>query len=202
MLASEEVFSNDAGDNDFAIETALKAFRLWSGHPHIKGRDIAADQRGIQSGSSQHSDSQLSIWMAYYRLLSLILQYGLSYFPLSSGPPRRLLATEIRRVEAVCETVLLRETKFPLASDSNPQVEAWTEDVISNWEVLCGPSWRNDDLGEGGQDAISRNVLDVSYNSILNFQFTADVLRYSIELQQKPIIHIPSCDACFTCMLH
>lgn len=162
MLASEEVLSNDAGDYDFEIETALKAFRLWSGHPHIKGRDIAASQRGIQSGPSHDSDSQSSIWMAYYRLLSLILQYGLSYFPLSSGSPRRQLATEIRRVETVCESVLLRETKFPLASDSNPKVEAWTEDVISNWEVLCGPSWRDDDLGEGGQDAISRNVLDVS----------------------------------------
>lgn len=161
MLASEKVLTNDAGDCDFEIETALKAFRLWSGHPHVKDRDIAAGQRVNQSGLP-HSESQSSIWMAYYRLLSLILRYGLSYFPLSSGPPRLQLATEIRRVESVCESVLLRETKFPLASDSNPQVEAWTEDVISNWEVLCGPSWRDDDLGEGGQDAISRNVLDVS----------------------------------------
>lgn len=201
MLASEEVLSNDAGDCDFEIETALKAFRLWSGHPHIKGRDIAASQRAIQSGSPHHSDSQSSIWMAYYKLLSLILQYGLSYFSLSSGSPRRQLATELRRVETVCESVLLRETKFPLASDSNPQVEAWTEDVISNWEVLCGPSWRDDDLGEGGQDAISRNVLDVSYTSISQSELT-DSFRYSIELQQKPIIHTPFCGACSMSMRH
>ncbi|PCH02586.1 Tetratricopeptide-like helical [Penicillium occitanis (nom. inval.)] len=177
MLASEEVLSNDAGDYDFEIETALKAFRLWSGHPHIKGRDIAASQRAIQSGSSHHSDSQSSIWMAYYRLLSMILQYGLSYFPPSSVSPRRQLATEIRRVEAVCESVLLRETKFPLASDSNPQVEAWTEDVISNWEVLCGPSWRDDDLGEGGQDAISRNVLDILYRASTKTYHSHSILR-------------------------
>jgi hypothetical protein len=166
MLASEEVLSNDSGENDFEIETALKAFRLWSGHPHIKDRDIAGGQRAIQSGSAHNTDSQSSIWTAYYRILSLILQYGLSYYPLSKGSPRRQLATEIRRVETVCESVLLRETKFPLASANNPQVEAWAEDVISNWEVLCGPSWRDDDLGEGGQDAISRNVLDVSNSSI------------------------------------
>ncbi|EED18194.1 filamentation protein (Rhf1), putative [Talaromyces stipitatus ATCC 10500] len=177
MLASEEVLSNDGEDNDFAIETALKAFRLWSGHPHTKGRDIAASQRNTQNSSSQLAESQLSIWMTYYKILSLILQYGLSYFPLSSGSPRRQLATEIRRVESVCESVLLRETKFPLASDSNPQVEAWTEDIISNWEVLCGPSWRNDDLGEGGQDAISRNVLDILYRASTKTYHSHSILR-------------------------
>ncbi|QGA16829.1 hypothetical protein EYB26_004499 [Talaromyces marneffei] len=177
MLASEEVLANDSGNHDFEIETALKAFRLWSGHPQIKGQDIAASQRGIQSGSSHNSDSQSSIWMAYYKLLSLILQNGLSYYPLSSGSPRRQLATEIRRVETVCESVLLRGTKFPLASGSNPHVEAWTEDVISNWEVLCGPSWRDDDVGEGGQDSISRNVLDILYRASTKTYHSHSILR-------------------------
>lgn len=194
--------SDGMSNKDFEIETALKAFRLWSGHPHIKRRDITAGQTAIRSAGSQQSESQSTVWMSYYRLLSRILQNGLPYHPLSQGTPRRQLATEIRRVEAVCESVLLRETSFPVASDSNPQVEAWAEEVISNWEVLCGPSWRDADLGEGGQDAVSRNVLDVSNAETAyvcpNF---ANVIRFFTELQQKLITHIRSCGVYFTCIL-
>jgi cargo-transport protein YPP1 len=163
MLASEGVSSDEPSEYEFEIEVALKAFRLWSGHPHVKRRDIAAGQTATRAAGFHESESQSDVWMSYYKLLSVILRHSLPYFPLSPGTPRRQLANEIRRVETVCESVLLRETKFPVASDSNPQVEAWTEEVISNWEVLCGPGWRDDDF-EGGQDAVSRNVLDVSCN--------------------------------------
>lgn len=162
LLASEKVSSDETDNNNFEIEIALKAFRLWSGHPYVKRRDIAAGQRTVRVAGAQQSDSQPSIWMSYYKFLSMILQKRLPYFPPSPEAPHRQLATEIRRVEAVCESVLLRETKFPVASDNNPQVEAWVEEVISNWEVLCGPSWSDEDIGKGGQVAISRNVLDVS----------------------------------------
>jgi hypothetical protein len=42
--------------------------------------------------------------------------------------------------------------------------------VISNWEVLCGPEWQDSDLGEGGQNAVSRNVLDVSSTTTMTRQ--------------------------------
>lgn len=160
MLPSQDLLSNTVGNEDFKIETALKAFRLWSGHPYTKSRDVAASQKTLHD---RDVISKSSIWMTYYKVLSSILQYGLPYFPPSTGSSRRQLATELRQVEAICESILLRETKFPLARGSNPQVETWTEDVISNWQVLCGPAWDDEDLGDGGQDAVSRNVLDVNF---------------------------------------
>jgi hypothetical protein len=51
---------------------------------------------------------------------------------------------------------------FPTASSQDSQVEEWVEQVISNWQVLCGPEWQDSDLGEGGQNAVGRNVLEVS----------------------------------------
>ncbi|OKL64411.1 hypothetical protein UA08_00217 [Talaromyces atroroseus] len=176
MLASKGMSFNEPSENEFEIEIALKAFRLWSGHPHVKRRDIAAGQTPTHTAGIYQSEPQSSVWMSYYKLLSVILRHGLPYFPLSPGTPRRQLANEIRRVETVCESVLLRETKFPVASDSNPQVEAWTEEVIKNWEVLCGPGWRNDDL-DGGQDAVSRNVLDILYRAATETYHSHTILR-------------------------
>ncbi|KAH8702530.1 putative filamentation protein [Talaromyces proteolyticus] len=165
LLASEQVGGSDAYDCDFEIELALKAFRLWSGHPYVKRRDITAGHAINQSPGSSESGSPFSMWMSYYRLLSTILQHGMQYFPPSRGSPHNQLADELRRVETVCESALLREIRFPTASSSNPQVEVWVEEVIHNWEVLCGPGWRNDDFGESVQDAISRNVLDILYRA-------------------------------------
>lgn len=100
--------------------------------------------------------------MSYYEFLSTILQHGFPYSAHGEGPRRVQLSTEFRRVESVCENILLRTVKFPKAHSRNRQVEDWVEKVIRNWEVLCGPGWSDEDFGEGGQDAVSRNVLDVS----------------------------------------
>lgn len=78
------------------------------------------------------------------------------------APERPQLVSEMRRVEAICENNILRDVKFPTANSGSEEVEEWVEQVIMNWEVLCGPHWRDDDLGEGGQSSYGRNVLDVS----------------------------------------
>jgi hypothetical protein len=85
----------------------------------------------------------------------------------NDGPDRPQLASELRRIEAICENNLLREVKFPTASSSNSEVEEWVEQVIGNWEVLCGPHWQDQDLGEGGQNTVGRNVLDVSVTQVI-----------------------------------
>lgn len=106
--------------------------------------------------------SKATPWKAYYDLLGAILQYGLTYFAPRSGAERPQLASEFRLVELKCESSFLREEKFPMAYVGSPNVEAWVEQVIRNWEILCGPQWCDEDFGAGGQDGVSRNVLDVS----------------------------------------
>jgi hypothetical protein len=163
LIAGEKACERDQTSSDTSTEIALKAFRLWSVHPQVKRRDYSSGNPSSQLAGASETPSETSMWMSYYELLSTILQHNMTYFPPSHGPSRGQLATEIRRVETVCERVLLREVRFPRANARNPQVESWVEKVIRNWEALCGPEWRDDDFGEGGQDAVGRNVLDVGY---------------------------------------
>jgi cargo-transport protein YPP1 len=160
LLASEEAYEAGSVPSREAIEIALKSFRIWSYHPVIKRTELSSLS---QATGPAEPALQLPTWMAYYKLLSAIVQRGMFYTPPSEGSARTQLSNEIRRVEAICEAVLLSEVKFPRANAGCPQIESWVEQVIHNWEVLCGPDWRDEDLGEGGQNALSRNVLDVSF---------------------------------------
>jgi hypothetical protein len=65
-------------------------------------------------------------------------------------------------VEAIYEGLILKDTHFPKACENNDEIEQWIEAVMSNWRILCGPSWRDEELGEGGKGAVGRGVLDVS----------------------------------------
>lgn len=165
VLANEEASASDCTASQESAEIALKAFRLWSSHPLVKQKDLLSATPVV--GPVQPA-SQLSTWMSYYNLLSAIVQQVLNYVPPAEGRTRAQLANEIRRVEAICESVLLSEVRFPRATGRSSQVESWVEQVIRNWEVLCGPSWRDEDFGEGGQNAVGKNVLDVSYHSADN----------------------------------
>jgi hypothetical protein len=136
----------------------LRSFRLWAAHTEVKRGDPASNS---QSDAPASPGSRASVWKACYDFLSAILQREIAYVTPSNGPRRVQFTTEFRRVEAICETIVLRNTTFPKANESNKQVEAWVEQVIQNWEVLCGPEWHDEDFGEGGQDAVSRNVLEV-----------------------------------------
>ena len=158
-LAGGEVCKDGRLGNGELVGTALKLFRLWSAHPNVKQW---VSSHGGQAEGSAEPAPKATIWRSYYDVLTTVLQHGLMYVPPTSGPERSQLASEIRRVESICENNLLREVKFPMANDGSPQVEAWVEQVVENWEVLCGPHWADDDFGQGGQNAVSRNVLDVS----------------------------------------
>lgn len=139
-------------------EVALRFFRLWSALPDVK--QVSAPQAS-HTKAPDHI-SRVDVWKSYYDILSLILRGALEYSAPADGPARPQLALELRRVQSIYETCLLREVKFPTASGTNDRIEAWVEQVIQNWEILCGASWRDDELGDGGQSAFARNVLDVS----------------------------------------
>lgn len=157
-LASDVVVNLGPGADESTIEFALTSFRAWASHSEVKRGDTAP----VIASAPASPGPRASLWKAYYILLSTILQQGVAYIPPVEGSKRVHLSTEFRRVESVCESTLLKNTKFPKANSSGKVVEEWVEEVIRNWEVLCGPKWCDDDLGEGGQDAVSRNVLDVS----------------------------------------
>lgn len=159
IMASEEARNSSPYSDPRHVEIALKLFRLWAALPAVK--------QGLAAPKPSHLDasttlSRTAIWKAYYGFLTTVLQDGLVYTAPNEGPERPQLASELRRIESICEGNLLREVKFPTASSNNSDVEEWVEQVISNWEVLCGPHWQDQDLGEGGQNAVGRNVLDVS----------------------------------------
>ncbi|KAJ5223584.1 Tetratricopeptide-like helical [Penicillium chermesinum] len=172
LLASEEAITAGQNANPRHVEIALRLFRLWALHPSVK--------QSLASNTSQPSTpgpSRSTVWRAYYGLLTTILQEQLDYTPQLEGPERPQLASEIRLVESICESNLLREVKFPTANAGNSPVEAWVEQVIGNWQILCGPYWHDQDLGEGGQNAVGRNVLDILYRAATKTYHSHLILR-------------------------
>ncbi|CAG8213901.1 unnamed protein product [Penicillium salamii] len=157
LLASQEASRNPAYADPRHVDSALRLLRLWAAHPSVKQGTPATSNVDDSAPASRSS-----IWTGYYAFLTTILQKGLPYTGPNDGPHRPQQANELRRVETICEGSFLRETRFPTAESHNSQVEEWIEQVISNWEIMCGPEWQDSDLGEGGQNAIGRNVLDVS----------------------------------------
>ncbi|KAJ5287185.1 hypothetical protein N7478_002871 [Penicillium angulare] len=174
VMASEEAGTATPYSDPRHVEIALRLFRLWSVHPAVKGG--AGSPKAAYAGAPGQP-SRTSIWKSYYLFLTIVLQDALAYPSPHDGPGRPQLASELRRVEAICEGNLLREVKFPTASSDNSQVEEWIEQVIGNWEVLCGPQWQDNDLGDGGQAVVGRNVLDILYRAATKTYHSHLILR-------------------------
>ncbi|PKY05449.1 hypothetical protein P168DRAFT_325808 [Aspergillus campestris IBT 28561] len=170
LLAGDKACHMAPRADDVLLQTALRLFRLWSTHPHVK-RGSAAP------ASPREANAKSLIWKSYYDLLSAILRHGLPYTPQASGPARPQLASELRLVESICESNLLREVKFPTASSRNTQVEEWVEQVIGNWGVIGGPQWTDEELGDGGQVAVGRAVLDILYRAATKTYHSHLILR-------------------------
>ncbi|KAL4807790.1 hypothetical protein BDV18DRAFT_136054 [Aspergillus unguis] len=174
VLAGDEVCTNIAEANAGIVGMALKLFRAWSSHPAIKPG--AASQAPQTEGPPESVPKSL-IWKAYYDLLCTILLHDLPYVSPTNSPGRPQLANELRRVEAICEANLLRDVKFPTADAGNRNVETFVEQVIRNWKKLCGPHWHDEELGEGGQDALGRIVLDILYRAATRTYHSFLILR-------------------------
>ncbi|KAL2825629.1 hypothetical protein BDW59DRAFT_71756 [Aspergillus cavernicola] len=174
LLAGDEVCNSISESSDELVRAALKLFRAWSSHPVSKP---GTQMHAPESESSSEPASKSSFWKSYYDLLSAILLHNLSYTTPAHGPERPQLADELRRVEAICEANLLRDVKFPTANSGSQSVEAWVEQVIQNWKELCGPHWHDEDLGEGGQNAVGKNVLEVLYRAATRTYHSFLILR-------------------------
>ena len=139
---------------DAAIAPAciLTPFRAYA-----KGYDARSIGRTNRAGPLSHT------WQAYYDTLSIFLQHDMLQ-PIFGS--KLELSSELKSVGTMHETILLKDVKFPRADQSNLQIETWVDQVMANWRVMCGVSWRIEDLVENDKSALSRRVLDVCFSSL------------------------------------
>lgn len=150
---------------DAATSTSFRAWAL-----------LASKRNTNTSMSYGHPGSRptkVSVWRAYYDHVSRLVQASSEAEP----DARRELVTELRRVETAYENELLRNTQFPKASESNQVIERWVEQVTTNWDVICGSGWSEEDLGDGGRDLVTRNVLDILYRAAMKTFHSTLILR-------------------------
>jgi hypothetical protein len=161
------------------LETeTLTAFRVWAKFWEAQGPTPPGGR------APQAEVSRRQLWKEYYITLSDLLQQDLP-FPTTAltttyaGTSTRLQQrAELKRVEARYETLLLSEVQFPKAEEASDEVEAFVEIVMQNWRILCGSSWKEEDLGEGGAEAVSRGVLDILYQAATKTFHSTPVLRH------------------------
>ena len=160
------------------LETrTLSAFRAWAKFWETQGSTIKGGH------APQAEVSRRRVWREYYTVLSDILQRELP-FPTTDltvthpqTSTRLLQRAEMKRVEASYEALLLSEIQFPRAEEFNEEVEIFVELVMQNWRVICGSTWTEQDLGEGGSEAISRGVLDILYRAATKTFHSTAILR-------------------------
>lgn len=171
------------------FEAMLRMFHLWlslfrytpvepmSAIPYETARKVPST---VDLGT-EVDYSRWDVWMAYYETLSEILRLGYCYSPNYTEKKPQILFTreplsdeeylrvrlqqraELKKVESSIEAKLLEETRFPKANERNSRVERWVDSVVQNWRIMCGPSWQDEELGEGGKNAIARGILDVRW---------------------------------------
>lgn len=171
VLAEVAVESSRAASKGSVDVFTTSCFRGWS-TLSLKGRDLSPRLYG---NPGPHR-SRLSVWKSYYSYLSDALQT----WPQSidkGATTRQGLVSELRRVQTAYENELLKNTQFPKADESNGTIEQWVEQVIRNWEVVCGSNWSEQDIGEGGRNLVTRNVLDILYRAAMKTFHSTLILR-------------------------
>lgn len=175
-----------------SLSECLQCFHAWSDF-----WQRAPSTRSPSPNSFSYLDiPRRQVWKAHYELLSIILQYNLIHNSASNSASnlfvlpyddmsdeqyntsRRKQRAELRRVESIYESLLLDETQFPKASQTNTEVEEWVQQVMANWKMFSSSSWTDAELGEGGQEAVSRGVLDILYRAATKTFHSTAILRH------------------------
>lgn len=151
----------------------LPPFRAWAA---IQASEPVDGTRSIRT--SEAIPSHRHIWQTYYNTLSVLIQlrqkcesrahkshlkseivkFNLQF----SFDSKQAQSTELKRAEAAYESVLLNETTFPKANELNVEVEELVDQIMSNWVILNGSDWEEEDIENGGKPALGRRVLAVS----------------------------------------
>jgi hypothetical protein len=195
------------------LNRTLQVFHLWTSLFSLKPvaqKSMPYDQQTrppppVELGS-EVLYSRWDVWTAYYKTLSYILRNGFVYSPSYSEASPLIVASrfgisdedflkvrlqqraELKMVESSMEAKLLEETRFPRANERNERVEKWIDAVMQNWRIMCGPTWQDAELGEGGKNALARGVLDVSLLCCLFHEVLLTVIPDTV----------PSCDKDFS----
>ena len=154
------------------IKSTLQSFRRWSTFA-VGNREMPAPAYG---NSSKHL-SRFSIWQTDYIFVSRILQLGVEYPTDNAAHQCRQQVAELHRVETMYENELLRCVQFPHASEAGTVVEEWVEAAVRNWQIICGDSWREDELPEGGRNRLGRNLLEILYRGAAKTFHSTLILR-------------------------
>lgn len=156
MLSSRHVSANQVSPSILAVPPSrvLAPFRAYSKYWDTKSALIT----GTLFKAGDRHNSYMRTWGHYYDTLSILLQRETTQHVFDS---RLQQGVELKKVEATYESILLKETSFPRADEANSQIESWVDQVMANWGVMCGHTWQDEELGEGGKAALGRGVLDV-----------------------------------------
>jgi tetratricopeptide (TPR) repeat protein len=172
-----------------SLTDALRAFTVWN--------DFWQRSPPTTTSSADHPSRidipRRQVWHAYYNLLSTLLQDGLAYYIVSDGrihigtintfpeqfrtPSKQSQRADLKRVESTYESLLIQETQFPKASQTNLEVEQWVEQAMKNWRIICGFGWTDAELGQGGKESVSRTMLDILYRAATKTFHSTAVLR-------------------------
>lgn len=149
--------------------------KFWAGKP-------SSGTAVLDKAAATATPLRRDVWKAYFITLSRVLQQGLPYSSATADfhwaasssrdetvrrtPMRLQQCFELYQVQTVYEDLLLQEVRFPKADADNGKMEEWAESVMSNWRVLCGSSWQDSEVGQGGKETLSRLTLDVCEASL------------------------------------
>jgi tetratricopeptide (TPR) repeat protein len=122
-----------------------------------------------------------------------MLQDGLAYYMASDGrihigaintfpenfrtSSKQSQRADLKRVESTYESLLIQETQFPKASQTNIEVEQWVEQAMKNWRIISGFGWTDAEIGQGGKESVSRTMLDILYRAATKTFHSTAVLR-------------------------
>ena len=151
----------------------LPPFRAWA-----KLLVSEPDYGTESSQSNEPGPPRRPIWQMYYNTLSTLLQYRALYESRHRTESAKGTSTtfdhhflfdsklaqyaELKRVEVAYESLLLGQVGFPKANTANVEVESWVDEVMSNWFLVSGSDWEDENLEKGGKVAVSRRILAVS----------------------------------------
>ncbi|KXJ94544.1 hypothetical protein Micbo1qcDRAFT_193689 [Microdochium bolleyi] len=170
----------EAGETSLADANSLSPLRCWARY----WESSATQGTPLKGGHGfRGAIPRRRIWGEYYTALSGILQNDMPYPPGNITPgssdtsARNQLRIELKKVEAAYEGLLLTETPFPRADEEREEVEHFVKTAMTNWAVLGGRDWHEQDLGPGGKEGLSRGVLDMLYRAATRTFHSTSILR-------------------------
>ncbi|KAF6821015.1 filamentation protein [Colletotrichum sojae] len=173
ILHSQALRANERSLED---SNSLACFRSWAKYWESMSGPV------VGGFGYRGSVPRRQVWLEYYLALTTILELDLPYptgflGKTTNESARNQLRIELKKTEAAYEALLISETTFPKADETREEVESFVRAVVKNWSILCGRGWKEQDLGQGGRESLSRGVLDTLYAAATKTYHSTAILR-------------------------